>query len=168
MKKLFENTTAYNPSIYKDFVIFHNKKYTLKYNLYTLFILLLLSFCIVCQAIYGNSILATCFVLVTIIFLFWRVFYPFFFVKREANSKKITKQLKNTYSFYNNYIEIKNKNAYIKLKYYKLYKVFSTEKYFYLYVNKNYSYILDKNNFSIGNANDFYKFIRKKLWYKIF
>ena len=65
-------------------------------------------------------------------------------------------------------MEIKNNNTIIKMKYYKLYKVFETETSFYLYINKNYSYVLDKNCFSIGKAEDFYRFIKKKLWYKVF
>lgn len=99
--------------------------------------------------------------------MIWRVFHPYFFVKKEANSSKIQKQLKNTYSFYDKYMEIKNDNNNIKLNYYKLYKVFETENCFYLYINSNYSFILEKTGFSIGNADDFNKFIKKKLWYKL-
>ena len=102
-----------------------------------------------------------------VFFLVWRVFHPYFFVKKEANSNKVQKSMKNTYSFYDKYMKIRNKSTVIKLNYYKLYRVFETNNYFYLYINKNYSFVLSKDGFSIGNPVDFYKFIKKKTWYKI-
>lgn len=163
MEKLFENTTTYTPEVYKDFVLFHNKKYNLKYHLYTLFILFLIVFCMVSQFLHGDIVLGICFVIFMILFLTWRVFYPNFFVKKEAKSDKVQKQMKNTYSFYDKYMTIKNQKDNIKLNYYKLYKIFETENYFYLYINKNYSFVLDKYNFSIGEPDEFYKFIKKKI-----
>lgn len=166
MNKLFENTTTYTPDIYREFVEFHNRKYNLKYHLYTLFILALIVFCMVSQFLYGNIALGIAFVFVMVFFLFWRVFHPYFFVKKEANSNKVKKHLKNTYSFYDNYMEIQNSKDTIRLKYYKLHKIFDTENNFYLYLNKNHSFVLAKNGFSIGNVDDFYGFMKKKLWYK--
>ncbi len=167
MEKLFENTTTYNIDVYKEFVNFHNKKYNMKYNLYTLFMLFLIIFCMVLQFRYANIFLGICFVFIMGIFLFWRVFHPTFFVKKEASSSKVKNQMKNTYSFYDKYMTIKNSKDNIKLNYYKLYKVFETENYFYLYINKNYSFVLAKDTFSVGDPNEFYKFMKKKLWYKI-
>lgn len=166
MKKLFENTTTYTLEEYKKFVRFHNKKYNSKYNFYTLLILFLIIFCAVSQISYGNITLGIVFILVAIIFILYRFFYPYLFVKKEAKSDKVQKQLTNTYTFYDKYMQIKNNKQNIKLKYYKLYKVFQTTENFYLYLNKNYSFVLSKNNFSIGNANDFHKFIKKKLWFR--
>lgn len=167
MEKLFENTTTYTKDVYAEFVQFHNQKYNLKYNLYTLFVLALIVFCMVLQFLYDNIGLGILFVIFMGVFLFWRVFHPYFFVKKEANSSKVKNQMKNTYSFYDRYLEIKNSTDDVKLPYFKLYKVFETENYFYLYINKNYSFVLSKDGFSIGNAEDFYGFIKKKTWYKI-
>lgn len=167
MEKLFENTTTYNSEIYDEFVKFHNHKYNLKYNLYTLFMLILIAFCMVSQFLNGTILLGILFGIIMLVFLIFRVFYPYFFVKKESNSNKVQKKLKNTYSFYDNYMEIKNINNTVKLNYYKLYKLFETENCFYLYINKNYSYVLAKDKFLIGNSEDFYKFMKKKLWYKI-
>lgn len=167
MEKIFENTTTYTPDVYAEFVRFHNQKYSLKYNLYTLFMVFIISFCLVLQFSNNNILLGIGFVLFMIIFLLWRIYHPSFFVKKEANSDKVKKHLKNTYYFYDKYMQIKNVNDNVKLRYYKLYKVFETENYFYLYVNKNYSFVLDKNGFTVGNAGNFYEFIKKKLWYKI-
>ncbi len=167
MEKLFENTTTYTSDVYKEFVNFHNQKYNLRYHSYTLFILILIVFCMVLQFNYGNILIGALFVFVMIAFLVWRVFHPTFFVKKEAKSDKIQKQMKNTYSFYDKYMTIKNSKNNIKFNYYKLYKVFETENYFYLYINKNYSFVLAKDAFSVGNPNEFYKFMKRKLWYKI-
>lgn len=167
MNKLFENTTTYTPKIYKEFVAFHNKKYNFNYHLYTLCILFLIVFCMVLQFLYGHITLGILFIFVMISFLLYRVFHPYLFVKKEAKSDKVQKQLKNTYSFYDNHMEIKNNKNIVKLKYYKLYKIFETENCFYLYINKNYSYVLTKDGFTKGNPEEFYKFLKKKLWYKI-
>lgn len=167
MNKLFENTTTYNSTEYRKFLEFHNKKYSFKYNLYTLFILFLLIFCMILQFMNSNINLGCLFLTVAICFLAYRIFRPYFFVKKESNSDKVKKQLTNTYSFYDKYMEIKNRNDFIKLKYYRLYKIFETDDSFYLYMNKDYSFVLSKNGFSIGKQEDFYKFIKKKLWFRI-
>lgn len=166
MEKLFENTTSYNSRVYGDFLKFHNEKYNLKYNLYTITILACIAFCIVLQFLNKQITMGILFVFVMVAFLSYRVYHPYLFIKKEANSNKIKKEMKNTYSFYNKYMEIKNSSSKVKLKYYKLYKFFETKEYFYLYINKNYSFILDKNNFSIGTPNEFSKFMKKKIWYK--
>lgn len=84
MDKLFENTTTYSPAVYKKFVEFHNRKYNLEYYLYTLFMLALIVFCMVSQFLYGNITLGIAFIFIMVLFLVWRVFHPYFFVKKEA------------------------------------------------------------------------------------
>lgn len=164
---VFKNTTTYNKELYNKFVQFHNNKYNLKYHLYTLFMLFLIVFCMVLQFLNGYIHLGIIFIFIMLIFLFWRVFHPRFFIKKEANSAKVKKQLKNIYYFYDNYMKVRNITGVIKLNYYKLYKVFEDNDNFYLYVNKNYSYVISKNGFSVGNANEFYDFIKKKIWWKL-
>lgn len=166
MEIRFKNTTEYNLEEYKKFVQFHAKKYNLKYNLYTLFVLVLLVFCMVLQFSYNNIALGFLFILITICFLGYRVFHPLFLTKKEATSKKIKNHMKNTYTFYDKFVVISNETGKVKLKYSHFYKVFEDSDRFYLYLNKNYSYILLKNNFSIGNSNEFFAFIKKKLWIK--
>lgn len=75
--------------------------------------------------------------------------------------------MKNTYTFYEDFAVISNGNDTVKLKYFKFYKIFEEPDRFYLYLDKDHSYILLKNNFTIGNAKDFYAFMKKKLWKKI-
>ena len=167
MNILFKNKTTYNIKEYKKFVEFHNHKYGFKYNAYTIFMFFLFIFCMILQFKYGNIGYGLLFACLGFIFILFRIFYPLLFIKKEASSNKVQKELTNTYFFYNNYMEIKNIHGTIKLNYYKLYKAFESEDNFYLYVNKNYSYVVSKKGFTIGNPDDFYKFIKRKLWYRL-
>lgn len=166
MEKLFENITTYNIDEYKKFVKFHNKKYNLNYNLYTLFVLFLIMFCTVSSFSSKNTKLGILFIIIAICFIIYRILHPYLFVKKEATSEKIGKELTNTYTFYEDYFRIKNNKQTIKLKYHKLYKIFETKDNFYLYINKNHSFVLSKNTFTIGKVSDFYGFIKKKLWFR--
>lgn len=167
MEIRFQNTTAYNLAEYKKFVEFHSDKYNFKYHFYTLFIIALLIFCIVLQFCYGKILLGIVFIFVLVCFLFYRILHPIFLIKKEASSKKVQKKMENTYTFYDDFVIISNGKDRVKLKYSKFYKIFEEPDRFYLYLDKNHSYLLLKSNFSIGNPNDFYTFIKRKLWMKL-
>ena len=167
MEIRFENITAYNLQEYKKFVNFHSEKNNLKYYLYTLFISILLIFCMVMQFSYGKILLGICFIFVFVIFLCYRFLHPLYLVKKEASSKKVQKQMKNTYTFYDDFVTIFNGETKVKLRYSKFYKIYEEGDRFYLYLDKTHSYVLLKNSFSIGKPEDFYGFMKKKLWKKI-
>ena len=59
---------------YKKFLQFHNRKYNTRYYSYTLFIVLLLSFCIVLQFRYQNTTLGILFVLI-LYYYFINIYY---------------------------------------------------------------------------------------------
>ncbi len=168
MEKIFENTTVYTHEIYSLFLEFHNRKYNLKYNLYTCFISFLIIFCMVLQFLNGNIDMSIIFVLIFIAFIFWRVFHPYFIVEKEVKSDKIQKQLKNTYYFFDKYFEISNTGGLSRIKYYKLYKIFQDEHSFYLYINKDHAFIVSKNGFTLGEVNAFYSFIKKRKLHRFF
>lgn len=159
----FQNVTEYNLKEYKKFVEFHSEKNNFKYNLYTLFVTALIIFCMVMQFCYGKVLVGIGFIFVLVAFILYRFLHPIFYTKKEATSKKVKQHMKNTYTFYDDFVVISNKTDNVKLKYSKFYKVFNEDDRFYLYLDKNHSYILLKNNFTIGNANDFYNFIKKKI-----
>ncbi len=163
----FENTTAYNLQEYKKFVEFHEEKNNLKYHFYTLFMSVLFIFCMITQFSYGRILLGIGFILIFIIFLAYRFLHPLYLVKKEASSKKVQKKMKNTYTFYDDFVTISNGEGHVKLRYSKFYKIFEESDRFYLYLDKTHSYVLLKNNFSIGKPEDFYGFMKKKLWKKI-
>lgn len=168
MEKRFENTTIYTQEIYSHFLEFHNRKYNLKYNLYTCFISFLLIFCMVLQFLNGNIDICIIFVLVFIAFIFWRVFHPYLIVEKEVTSDKIQKQLQNTYSFFDKYLQISNINGLSEIKYHKLYKVLQDKYSFYLYIDKDHALIVNKNGFSLGDVNNFYNFIKRRTLHRFF
>lgn len=167
MEILFKNTTAYSLSEYRKFAKFHAEKDNWKYHLYTIFIMFTIIFCMVLQFRYGKVLLGTCFIVVLLSFLGYRIIHPLLITKKEASSKKVQQKMKNTYTFYKDFAVISNGKDTVKLKYSKFYKIFEEPDRFYLYLDKDHSYILLKNNFTIGNAKDFYSFMKKKLWKKI-
>lgn len=167
MKKLFENTTSYSLEEYEKFLQFHNKKYNFGYIFYTLFFLMMFIICTVITICNGYWLYSVLFFIISFCFLFWRIFYPYHIVRKETDSNKIKNELKNTYSFYNNCMILKNDEANIKLRYYRFYKVFETEDNFYLYIDKIHSFIISKNGFSLGTPEDFSKFINKKWFFNI-
>ena len=167
MEIRFKNTTEYNLNEYKKFANFHADKYNLKYHLYTLSIMALILFCMVLQFSYGNILLGIGFIFVLAAFLVYRILHPVSITKKEASSKKVQQKMKNTYTFYDDFVIISNGKDTVKLKYYRFYKIFEEKDRFYLYLDKNHSYILLKDNFSIGNVNEFYSFVKKKLIWKI-
>ncbi|MCI8481559.1 MAG: hypothetical protein HFJ27_00190 [Clostridia bacterium] len=123
MEIRFQNTTEYNLGEYKKFVEFHVKKYHLKYHLYTLFIMVLLIFCMVVQFLHGGILLGLGFIFILLFFLCYRFFYPLYLTKKEATSPKVKKKMKNTYTFYDDFVTIKNDTDFVKLKYSKFYKI---------------------------------------------
>ena len=168
MKKqlLFKNTTKYSKKLYNQFNQFHNKKFSLSYDLFTIFILILLIYCLVVTIRNKLIFLALIFTLTLIGFVGYRVFSPMLFYKKEVNKKTITKEKSFRFYFYDNYFKIREDLNYDKIYYFKLYKVFETKNFFYLYYNKKYSFIVDKSGFSQGTPQEFSKFIKNKMWLK--
>lgn len=162
MKILFKNTTQYSNQVYSDFLIFHNELYGFKYHATTLLITFLFAFCFVLHVKSSNTIYAIGFLLAIVLFLAWRVFHPVFITKKEYKKDQIAKSYTYTFTFYEDYFEIRHKKEFDKRRY-KLYKVFETNRYFYLYVNHDYSYLIDKQNFEIGTCEEFSNFMKKKF-----
>ena len=168
MKKrlLFKNSTKYSKNLYDEFTHFHDSKNSLAYNLFTIFILILLIYCLVMTIKSKIVFLSILFTLVLIVFICYRLVNPIFLYKKEVTKKSIVKEKTFKFYFYDNYFKIRENLNYDIIRYLKLYKVFETEKYFYLYFNKNYSFIVDKSGFTQGTSEEFSKFIKSKMWLK--
>lgn len=149
-----------------EFLEFHNKKFGLKYTLYTALIIALLLFCLVVQVNAHNLTLAIIFCSIITGFFLWRYLHPISEVSKDFKSGKIQKEEKFTFIFYENNFKVRAKLQTYIIKYTDLYKIFETSTFFYLYIDKTHSLLLNKNNFSIGSDDEFSKFIRKKCWYK--
>ena len=159
---LFKNTTKYNSKNYNQFIEFHNKKYALSNNFYTIIMTILLIYCIILNIKKSNIPFIFLFIALLVGFLLCRIYFP---IKRYQKTQKKLSNIKEvgyTFSFYNLYFLLDEKVIY----YFKLYKVFETKDYFYLYLNPDYAMLVSKNGFKIGTAEDFSNFIKKKCLLK--
>ena len=149
MKVLFKNTTKFSKDMYTKFLTFHSKTYDFSYLLYTFVISLILIFCFVVQISGNNYFLASIFMIILLIFLFYRFFHPLNTVKKEYNSEKITKERNASYLFFEKYY-IVNLNKSSKTLYYRnLYRVFETDTFFYLYIDRTHAFIMKKDSFTL-------------------
>ena len=165
-KLLFKNSTQYSKKLYDIFINFHRNKFSLKYDLFTIFILILLIYCLIMTIINKIILLSITFALVIIIFVSYRLLGPIFFYKKEVRKKAITKEKVFKFYFYDRYFKIRDNLNYDTIPYFRLYKVFETKNFFYLYFNKKYSFIIDKAGFTQGTAEEFSDFIKSKMWIK--
>lgn len=159
---LFKNVTRYNTKNYNQFIEFHNKKYSLSNNFYTIIMTILLIYCIILNIKQKNILLILLFVALLIGFLLWKIYFPLKRYQKTQKNLAKTKDTGFTFSFYDLYFLVDKKPIY----YFKLYKVFETKDYFYLYINQDYAVMVSKNGFKIGTAEDFSKFIKKKCLLK--
>lgn len=165
-KLLFKNATQYSQKLYNEFTRFHNDKFSLSYDIFTIFILILLCYCIFVTIQSKVVPLAIIFISVFILFAGYRIINPIFFYAKESKKKAITKEKIFKFYFYENSFKIRDNLDFDKISYFSLHKVYETDKYFYLYLTKKYSFIIDKAGFTQGTAEEFAKFIKKKLWIK--
>lgn len=167
MKILFKNKTKYTKDIYEKYLQFHQNKFGNKYTFTTIVTILLFSFCIIMNLKYSNYF--TIFILLIVLFIFclYRFFYPAKKVEKELKTEKFKKQKEFIFTFYKNFFVISDKKNSEKIKYWKLHRVYETNDFFYLYIDKNHAFLLNKDTFTKGNTEEFLKFLKKKIWYKI-
>ena len=165
-KLLFKNTTQYSKKAYNQFNQFHNNNNVLKYELFTVLIIILLIYCIVTTIKARIIPLVLLFILILISFVIYRFFGPIRIYKKEVKKKAITKTQSFNFYFYDKYFKIKDNLNFYKQSYFKLHKVYETDEFFYLYVNKQYSFIIDKSGFTKGTPQEFSDFIKKKVLLK--
>lgn len=163
---LFKNVTKYSKEVYDEFLKFHSKKFSFRYNLFSLAISMLLLFLMMLHISYNNYGIAVIICACLTAFILYRYFQPIEEVRNEYNSEKITKETSYTFSFYEKYFKIYAKREYSKIYYKDLYKIFETNEFFYLYLDKRHSLLLDKNGFQRGTCLEFKNFIKKKCPFK--
>lgn len=163
---LFKNVTFCDIENYRKFLEFHNDRNKLKYYLYTLFISILLIFCLIVCFKDKYYILSLLFTLIFIFFISYRVFKPLFKIKKEVKEKKLSKGFKNVFFFYPNYFSVKNHKGRSKIRYYKVHKVYETPEFFYIYIDNENAFLLSREDFKEGTSKKFSKFIRKKVIFR--
>ena len=166
MEKLFENKTTYTKETYLDFLKFHNRKFNFSYMLYTVVWSMVLLLCIYLAFASKNRIQG---VIVTIIlagFIIYRICRPKKVVNKELNSDKVSTNNINVFSFFDKNFEVKNQNGSFIYKYFMLKKIYETDTFFYLYVTRENAFLISKKTFSLGSADDFSKFLKKKCGFR--
>lgn len=166
MKILFKNKTKYNTKVYEQYLNFHQNRFGFSYDIYTIFITILLFICMFLQIKYGYWYLSILFLIIIIGFIYYRFFYPVKQISNELHSEKFQKEKEFSFVFFEDHFEIRNK-IYRDISYYnKLKHIYETKDFFYLYINKDYAYLLSKSGFITGTPNNFANFIRKKCFFR--
>lgn len=165
-KLLFKNATQYSKKAYNKFNQFHNNNNVLKYELFTVLIIILLIYCIIATIKAKIVPLAILFTSVLIGFIIYRFFGPIRIYKKEVKKKAITKAQTFNFYFYDKYFKIRDNLDFHKQYYFKLHKVYETDEFFYLYIDKQYSFLVDKSGFTKGTPQEFSDFIKKKVLLK--
>lgn len=171
MDLLFKNVTKYTENEYLKFLKFNSKIFGFRYDIYTLFILLIL----ISSSIFAFS--KNClsqgfiFILIIVGFILFRLFFPVYTMQKQKEKLKNEnrKDEKNndffdaTFLFYFNNFSVSYKGKISKIKYSKLYKVYETSDCFYLYYDKNNTFLLNKGSFIQGTPLEFSKFLKEKV-----
>ena len=166
MDLLFENKTRFSEKAYEKFLEFHSKKFRLRFNLYNIFVILLLIIGFIINLKYGNYITMSFIIVIALIFILWRFVVPIYKISKEMKSNKMMKAKQITCKFYNKLFTVSDKSDSYELHYYNLYRVFETDKFFYLYISHEYAFLLDKKYFTVGTSEDFANFIKSKCTFK--
>ena len=165
-KLLFKNSTKYSKMAYNKFNQFHNKNNVLKYELFTLLIIILLIYCIVATIKAKVVSLMLLFLAALIGFIIYRFFGPIHIYKKEVTKKVITKTQTFSFYFYDKYFKIRDNLDFYKQFYFKLHKVYETNEFFYIYIDKQHSFLVNKSGFTKGTPEEFSDFIKKKVLFK--
>ena len=166
MNPIFKNITTYSAKEYKEFLEFHGKKHNLSYFTFTILFTAFLILCSIVQFSSNHTLIGLLFILSLLIFLVYQIIHPLRVVKKEVKSGKISNESKNIFSFFDKSFKVRNKEGISKIKYIRLHKVYETDRFFYLYLNSKNAFIISKNGFTIGNAKEFSRFLKKKIWFK--
>lgn len=166
LKILFKNTTKYDKHIYNKFLQFHKNTFNFSYTLYTAIVLIAIFFCLAMQVQYHNYSIAILLAISLTCFFLWRFLHPISEVSKDFNSAKIQNEKEFTFSFYEKFFKIRDKNKYEVIKYKNLYRIFETAEFFYLYIDKTHSYLVSKCGFTKGTSSEFSNFIKKKYWFR--
>ncbi|MCI9063488.1 MAG: YcxB family protein [Clostridia bacterium] len=166
MKEIFKNETKSSKKEYNMFIEAHDKEFGFREDLHTI----ICAAVFLCFIIYAflNSIFIFAFIvsIILIIFILYKILQPNYVVKKELKSNKVRKEYTNKYSFYKYSFIIKNKETNLRIFYFKIYRVLENDTHFYIYITPKRAYVISKSGFTKGNAKDFARFIKKRVFFK--
>lgn len=162
-KMLFKNYTKYSKKNYNKFVQFHNSKFGLIYDIYTIVVFILLIYCFIVAIIGKSVLLSIVFFIAMCVFVIYRLFQPLYSYKKQTKSKTISKETDIVLYFYEKAFKVRENARMVRIRYWQLHKVYETDNFFYLYLTKKNAILVDKQGFTLGNANQFSNFMKKKM-----
>lgn len=160
LKLLFKNTTKYSTEIYDEFLVFHSKKFSFRYNLFSFLISMIFLFFIILHIEYHNIEISFLLCIALTGFIVWRYFKPIKEVEKDKNSKQVVEETVFTFLFYEKFFRIYSKSNYCRIYYNSLYKTFETDSFFYIYLDHSHALLVDKSGFKKGSVEDFSKFMK--------
>ena len=163
MEELFKNKTKYSNEEYNIFLNSYEKEYALSEFIYMIFYSIFLVFCIVLGFINQEYIISCFILIVLIIYISYKIIMPKRIIRKERKSKKFSREYENIFTFYKKFFKVSNPDGKSQIFYFKLYRVVETNSHFYLYISRDYAFIISKKGFIDSTAEDFSKFIRKKV-----
>lgn len=164
MGKLFENKTKYSQKEYDIFLKSYEEEYATSDRVYMTFYILFFGLCMIFAFRKKEFILAIALLIGLGIYLWYKIIRPFKAVEKDKKSPKLSGSFTNKYEFYKNYFKVENPEGKAQILYFKLYRVVETKSYFYIYISRQYAFIVSKLGFTEGKAEDFSKFIKKKVF----
>lgn len=164
MEELFENKTKYSQKEYDLFLNSYKEEFKTSETIYMLLYVIFFAICSI-FALRENEIVLGIVLIVGLIFYLWyKIIRPQTNVNKDKKSQKVSGKFVNTYKFYNNYFKIQNPDGKAQIYYLKLYRVVENKTHFYIYISREYAFIVSKIGFTKGSAEEFSKFIRKKVF----
>lgn len=166
MDYLFENKTKYSQKEYDIFLDVYKKEYSFSNNAYLIFNIVFFGMCMVLAFKEKEIILGIAILIGLAIYLWYKLIRPMRLVEKNKKGPKLSGNFVNTYRFYKNYFKVDNPEGKAQIFYLKLYRVTETKTHFYIYISRDNAFIVSKFGFTKGKAEEFSKFIRKKVFHK--
>ncbi len=163
MEELFKNETKYTKEEYDIFLKEHQKEYSMSETAYMLFNIIFFGMCMIFAFRNNEPLLGAILLIGLLIYLWYKFIRPKKELDKTLESEKLSGDFINHYIFYKKFFKVDNKEGNAQIFYYKLYRVIETQENYYMYISRDYAFILSKSGFTKGDANEFSKFIKKKM-----
>lgn len=161
---LVKNETEYTYERYlklNQFNMYTKQKVTLIVLIISVIVIFL---CGIFMLVIGSYDRAIFYIALALVFSALYVFLPSIQTKKIFKSDNLLKSnIKNTFEFYNDRIDISNKTSNSKLDYQDIYKVYERKEAFYIYLNRIQVLIVSKDCFIMGDAEKLRNLLKEKV-----
>lgn len=157
---LYENTTTYTKDLYLDFTKFHLRKRSLATAIPLYVCMIIMSISSILLIVLNLDVKAgIAFLILSLAIIIMYIYLPNISVSKILKFDKTFEGTKNTYKFFDSYLEVSNNYGSTKLEYENLYKIYETNSNFYLYINSRQAFLVNKSGFktNIDEISEFFK-----------